>query len=64
MTVPITGTVLDLAAQRRRGVAVEDVVEDRVLREARSVVRHQIRAVVVAPVLVGGEVVGLSSRGP
>jgi transcriptional regulator with GAF, ATPase, and Fis domain len=57
-TVSISRTVLELAAQRRRAVAVEDAVEDRVLRQARSVVRNQLRAVAVAPVLVGGEVVG------
>ena len=47
-----------LAAQRKRAVAVEDAVEDRVLRQARSVVRNQLRAVAVAPVLLGGEVAG------
>ena len=57
-TVSISRTVLDLAARRRRAVAVEDAVEDRVLRQARSVVRNQLRAVAVAPVLVGGEVAG------
>ena len=57
-TVSVSRTVLDLAARRRRAVAVEDAVEDRVLRQARSVVRNQLRAVAVAPVLVGGEVVG------
>ena len=57
-TVSISRTVLELAARRRRGVAVEDAVEDRVLRQARSVVRNQLRAVAVAPILVGGEVVG------
>jgi transcriptional regulator with GAF, ATPase, and Fis domain len=57
-TVSISRTVLDLAAQRRRAVAVEDAVEDRVLQKARSVVRNQLRAVAVAPVLVGGEVAG------
>jgi transcriptional regulator with GAF, ATPase, and Fis domain len=57
-TVSISRTVLELAAQRKRAVAVEDAVEDRVLRQARSVVRNQLRAVVVAPVLLGGEVVG------
>ncbi len=51
-------TVLDLAAQRKRAVAVEDAVEDRVLRQARSVVRNQLRAVAVAPVMIGGEVAG------
>src|SRR6185503_19488362 len=48
----------ELAARRRRAVAVEDAVEDRELRQARSVVRNQLRAVVVAPILAGGEVVG------
>src|SRR5262245_48990978 len=57
-TVSVSRTVLDLAARRRRAVAVEDAVEDRVLRQARSVVRNQLRAVVVAPVLVGGSVTG------
>jgi len=57
-TVSISRTVLDLAARRRRGVAVEDAVEDRVLRQARSVVRNQLRAVAVAPILIGGEVLG------
>jgi transcriptional regulator with GAF, ATPase, and Fis domain len=57
-TVSVSRTVLDLAARRRRAVAVEDAVEDRELRQARSVVRNQLRAVVVAPILVGGEVVG------
>jgi len=57
-TVSISRTVLDLAVQRRRAIAVEDAVEDRVLKQARSVVRNQLRAVVVAPVLVGGEVAG------
>jgi transcriptional regulator with GAF, ATPase, and Fis domain len=57
-TVSISRTVLDLAVQRRRAVAVEDAVEDRVLKQARSVVRNQLRAVVVAPVLVAGEVAG------
>jgi len=57
-TVSISRTVLELAARRRRAVAVEDAVEDRVLRQARSVVRNQLRAVAVAPVLVGGEVAG------
>ena len=57
-TVSVSRTVLELAARRRRAVAVEDAVEDRVLRQARSVVRNQIRAVAVAPILVGGEVAG------
>jgi transcriptional regulator with GAF, ATPase, and Fis domain len=57
-TVSISRTVLDLAAQRKRAVAVEDAVEDRVLRQARSVVRNQLRAVAVAPVMIGGEVAG------
>jgi len=57
-TVSVSRTVLDLAARRRRAVAVEDAVEDRELRQARSVVRNQLRAVVVAPILVGGEVAG------
>ena len=57
-TVSISRTVLDLAARRQRAVAVEDAVEDRVLRQARSVVRNQLRAVAVAPVLIGGEVAG------
>ena len=57
-TVSVSRTVLELAARRRRGVAVEDAVEDRVLRQARSVVRNQIRAVAVAPILLAGEVAG------
>jgi len=57
-TVSISRTVLELAAQRRRAVAVEDAVEDRALKQARSVVRNQLRAVAVAPVIVGGEVAG------
>ena len=57
-TVSISRTVLDLAAARRQAVAVEDAVEDRILKQARSVVRNQLRAVAVAPVLVGGEVAG------
>jgi len=57
-TVSISRTVLELAARRKRAVAVEDAVEDRVLRQARSVVRNQLRAVVVAPVMIGGEVAG------
>ncbi|HXU05139.1 MAG TPA: sigma 54-interacting transcriptional regulator [Polyangia bacterium] len=57
-TVSISRTVLELAAQRKRAVAVDDAVEDRVLRQARSVVRNQLRAVAVAPVLIGGDVVG------
>jgi putative methionine-R-sulfoxide reductase with GAF domain len=57
-TVSVSRTVLELAAERKRAVAVEDAVEDRVLRQARSVVRNQLRAVAVAPVLVGGEVAG------
>ena len=57
-TVSISRTVLELAMRRRRAVAVEDAVEDRVLRQARSVVRNQLRAVAVAPVLVGGDVAG------
>jgi transcriptional regulator with GAF, ATPase, and Fis domain len=57
-TVSVSRTVLELAAQRKRAVAVEDAVEDRVLRQARSVVRNQLRAVAVAPVLLAGEVVG------
>ena len=57
-TVSISRTVLELAARRRRAIAVEDAVEDRVLRQARSVVRNQLRAVAVAPVLLGGEVAG------
>jgi transcriptional regulator with GAF, ATPase, and Fis domain len=57
-TVSISRTVLELAVQRRRAVAVEDAVEDRVLRQARSVVRNQLRAVAVAPVMIGGEVAG------
>ena len=57
-TVSISRTVLELAARRRRGIALEDAVADRALRDARSVVRHRLRAVAVAPVIVGGEVVG------
>jgi Nif-specific regulatory protein len=57
-TVSVSRTVLDLAAQRKRAVSVEDAVEDRVLRQARSVVRNQLRAVAVAPVMIGGEVAG------
>jgi DNA-binding NtrC family response regulator len=57
-TVSISRTVLELAARRRRGIALEDAVADRALRGARSVVRHRLRAVAVAPVIVGGEVVG------
>jgi DNA-binding NtrC family response regulator len=57
-TVSVSRTVLEMAAHERRGVAVEDAVADRVLRDARSVVRNQIRAVVVAPVVVDGAVVG------
>jgi transcriptional regulator with GAF, ATPase, and Fis domain len=57
-TVSISRTVLDLAARRGRAVAVEDAVEDRALRQARSVVRNQLRAVAVAPVMVGGGVAG------
>jgi transcriptional regulator with GAF, ATPase, and Fis domain len=56
--VSISRTVLDLAAQRKRAIAVEDAVEDRVLRQARSVVRNQLRAVAVAPVMIAGEVAG------
>jgi transcriptional regulator with GAF, ATPase, and Fis domain len=50
-TVSISRTVLDLAARRRAAVAIEDAVEDRDLGQARSVVRNQLRAVVVAPLL-------------
>jgi transcriptional regulator with GAF, ATPase, and Fis domain len=57
-TVSISRTVLELAARRRKGIAVEDAVEDRVLRQARSVVRNQLRAVAVAPILIGAEVAG------
>jgi transcriptional regulator with GAF, ATPase, and Fis domain len=47
--VSVSRTVLDLAARRRSAVAIEDAVEDRDLGQARSVVRNQLRAVVVAP---------------
>jgi transcriptional regulator with GAF, ATPase, and Fis domain len=57
-TVSISRAVLELAARRKRAVAIEDAVEDMVLRQARSVVRNQLRAVAVAPVLLAGEVVG------
>ncbi len=57
-SVSVSRTVLDLCARRRRGIAVEDAVADRELRAARSIVRHQVRSVVVAPVIVAGEVVG------
>ena len=57
-TVSVSRTVLELAARRKRGVAVEDAVEDRELRQARSVVRNQIRAVAVAPILLAGDVAG------
>jgi transcriptional regulator with GAF, ATPase, and Fis domain len=57
-TVAVSRTVLELAARKRRALAVEDAVADRVLRDARSVVEHRIRAAVVAPVLAGGRVVG------
>jgi transcriptional regulator with GAF, ATPase, and Fis domain len=57
-TVSVSRTVLELAARRKRGVAVEDAVEDRELRQARSVVRNQIRAVAVAPILLAGDAAG------
>jgi transcriptional regulator with GAF, ATPase, and Fis domain len=47
--VSVSRTVLDLVARRRAAVAIEDAVEDRDLGQARSVVRNQLRAVVVAP---------------
>jgi transcriptional regulator with GAF, ATPase, and Fis domain len=58
-TVSVSRTVLDLAARRGAAVAIEDAVEDRDLGQARSVVRNQLRAVVVAPLLdAAGAVVG------
>jgi transcriptional regulator with GAF, ATPase, and Fis domain len=51
--VSVSRTVLELAARRRRAVVLEDAVEDRELGQARSVARHQLRAVLVAPILDG-----------
>src|SRR5262245_46373108 len=52
--VSVSRTVLELAARRRRAVALEDAVEDRDLARAKSVLRHHLRAVVVAPILTAG----------
>jgi two-component system response regulator PilR (NtrC family) len=56
--VSVSRTVLDLAARQRRALAIQDAVEDRDLQQARSVARHQLRAVGVAPVLTDQGVIG------
>jgi transcriptional regulator with GAF, ATPase, and Fis domain len=59
--VSVSRTVLELAARRRHAIVLEDAVEDRELGQARSVVRHQLRAVLVAPILdaaASGGVIG------
>jgi DNA-binding NtrC family response regulator len=52
--VSVSRTVLELCARRRRAVALQDAVEDRDLGRAKSVLRHALRAVVVAPILAPG----------
>src|SRR5439155_11489986 len=50
--VSISRTVLDAAAASLRAVVIDDAVEDRALKDAKSVVRHRLRSVLVAPVVV------------
>ncbi len=52
--VSVSRTVLERAAAERRALAVEDAVEDRSLKEAKSVVRHKLRSVIVAPIVARG----------
>jgi DNA-binding NtrC family response regulator len=56
--VAVSRTVLDLAAAGRRAVVLDDAVAERALKEARSVLRHGLRSVVVAPLLVDGRAAG------
>ncbi len=56
--VSISRTVLQLVRQDGQAVLLDDAVADPEMQKARSVVRHGLRSVMVAPVLGGGRALG------
>jgi transcriptional regulator with GAF, ATPase, and Fis domain len=56
--VSISRTVLELVRRDRRGVLLDDAVADPEMQKARSVVRHGLRSVMVAPIAAGARLLG------
>ncbi len=56
--VSISRTVLDRVRREGRGVLLDDAVADPELQRARSVIRHGLRSVMVAPIAAGAQVRG------
>ncbi len=57
--VAISRSLVDHALRERVPVLVSDAIEDVTFEGAKSVVAHQLRSVMLAPLLVEGEVIGL-----
>jgi transcriptional regulator with GAF, ATPase, and Fis domain len=57
--VAISRSLVDHALRERVPVLVSDAIEDLTFEGAKSVVAHQLRSVMLAPLLVDGEVIGL-----
>ena len=61
--VAISRTVLELVRRERRALLLDDAVSDRELQKARSVLRHGLRSVMVAPVLAGARAARVPAPG-
>lgn len=56
--VTISRRVLETAADSKKVVSIDDAVESRSFKDAKSVIRHGLRSVLVAPVMHGAAVEG------
>ena len=56
--VTISRRVLETAADGRKVVSLDDAVESRSFKDSKSVIRHGLRSVLVAPVMHGTQVEG------
>jgi transcriptional regulator with GAF, ATPase, and Fis domain len=56
--VAISRTALELVRRERRALLLDDAVSDRELHKARSVLRHGLRSVMVAPLQAGADLRG------
>ena len=57
--VAISRSLVEHAVRERVPVLVPDAIEDVTFEGAKSVIAHQLRSVMLAPLLTGGEVIGL-----
>ena len=56
--VTISRRVLETAADGKKVVSIDDAVESRSFKDSKSVIRHGLRSVLVAPVMHGTQVEG------